>query len=88
MSQDPIRKVFVRERVEYWVPTGSYDDDRDGADWHELMKAISWATSELKKAGQLLESWNEAGYGQLSILPHDEHVIVRLYLGSEVEKSA
>jgi hypothetical protein len=72
MSDDPQRKVFTTTRVEYWVPCHW----RDGAYWTELMKAIQWATNELRKAGRVAAD-GEPASDQLTIHPHDEHVIVR-----------
>lgn len=70
-------KTFITTRREWWVPTGTYDDQ--GACWVELMKAISAATNELRFHGTTGEPSDDS----IMILPHDEHVVVRIQVESE-----
>lgn len=66
--------MFTTTRVERWVETG-----RDGAYWTDLMRAIHLATNELQEAGKVPVG-QEPATDQLTIHPHDEHVIVRYQL--------
>jgi hypothetical protein len=77
MTDDIQRKELTTTCVEYWVPC----DWRTGAYWTELMKAIFWATGELRKAGRVGDG--EPASDLLTIHPHDEHVIVRFEVDRE-----
>jgi hypothetical protein len=73
VSDDPQRKEFTTRRIEWWVPC----HHRDGAYWTDFMKAIHRATNELVEAGELAPG-EEPATDQLTVHPHDEHVIVRM----------
>lgn len=55
--------------TEWFVLTDTYHGD--GANWTELMKAIRAAHQELGISGDAPEN-------QITIHPHDEHVVVRI----------
>lgn len=77
-------KLFAVKREEWFVPTGGYHDQY-GACWTELMKAISWATHRLEKLGKF-DGTGEPASDLIKIVPHDEHVVVRIEYTEEPEK--
>jgi hypothetical protein len=77
------QKTYVTKRVEWHVPTGTYGDT--GADWTEIMKAINYATNYLKNQGKLDEG-REPAMDQIKVIPHDEHVVIRVVLDEEQKK--
>jgi hypothetical protein len=81
MAHDPKRKEFTTTRVEWWVPTKAYPEA--GASWTELTKALHWAHQELREAGVLASQLGDAADDQITIHPHDEHVIVRIKIDKE-----
>jgi hypothetical protein len=76
MSGDIEHKLFAVKREEWFVPTGTYHD-QFGADWTDLMKAISWATHRLEKLGKF-DGNGEPASDLIKVVPHDEHVVVRI----------
>lgn len=73
------QKQFTSTRTEWWVPCGYHT----GANWTELTKAISYATQTLRSLGKLT---GEPADDQITIHPHDEHVIVRILADREVSE--
>lgn len=64
-------RVFETRRVEFSVPASR----PWGADWAEVMKAISAARQQLV-AMELIEEHAEASADQIRLLPGDDEVIV------------
>lgn len=89
MSDDIETKRFTRERVEYWIPTGTYH--ADGARIEDINLAIAWAKQELEKRGVVMQrsavpltSFDFEGH--IRIKPHDEHVIIYIEFDEEQKK--
>jgi hypothetical protein len=72
-------KRFTRQRVEYWIPTGTYHGDGGRLEDTELARA--WAKQELVQRGVLKE--NQSAEGHIRVKPHDEHVIVYIEFDEE-----
>lgn len=76
MAADIEHKTFAVKREEWFVPTGGYHDQH-GACWIDLMLAITWATQRLKELGKF-DGVGEPASDQIKVVPHDEHVVVRI----------
>jgi hypothetical protein len=77
MAADIEHKTFVVKREEWFVPTGGYHDQY-GACWTDLMLAITHATNRLKELGKVEDNHVEPADDQIKVVPHDEHVVVRI----------
>jgi hypothetical protein len=77
MAADIEHKTFTVKREEWFVPTGSYDNQY-GACWTDLMLAITYATNRLKELGEVNSDHVEPADDQIKVVPHDEHVVVRI----------
>lgn len=82
MADDIVTKRFTRERVEYWIPTGTYDGE--GSRFENTGLAYAWAKQRLVEAGVLKE--DQSAEGHVRIKPHDEHVIVYIEFDEEWKK--
>jgi hypothetical protein len=81
MAADIEKKVFTRQRVEWHVPTpGGFWGD--GADWTDLMLAITYATHRLVELGKVKHG-DEPASDLIKIKPSDEHVIVFIEFDEE-----
>jgi hypothetical protein len=76
VAADIEHKTFVVKREEWFVPTGGYTDQY-GACWTDLMLAITHATQRLGELGEF-NGEGEPASDQIKIVPHDEHVVVRI----------
>jgi hypothetical protein len=76
MAADIEHKTFVVKREEWFVPTGGYHDQH-GACWTDLMLAITHATQRLGELGEF-NGEGEPADDQIKVVPHDEHVVVRI----------
>jgi len=76
MAPNIERKTFAVKREEWFVPTGGYHDQH-GACWTDLMLAIGWASHRLKELGKF-DGTGEPASDLIKIVPHDEHVVVRI----------
>lgn len=76
VAADIEHKTCAVKREEWFVPTGGYHDQH-GACWTDLMLAITYATQRLKELKQF-DGVGEPASDQIKIVPHDEHVVVRV----------
>lgn len=76
MAADIEHKTFAVKREEWFVPTGDYHDQH-GACWTDLMLAITDATHRLSDLGKIKHG-DEPASDLIKIVPHDEHVVVRI----------
>lgn len=72
VAADIEKKIFVRKRVEYWIPTGRFDGD--GGRFEDTGLAYAWAQQELENRGVIKPGASAEGH--IRIKPSDEHVIV------------
>lgn len=79
VAADIETKVFTRQRVEYWITTGTYHGD--GARFEETEQAYAWAKQRLVNAGVIKEG--QSAEGHIRVRPHDEHVIVYIEFDEE-----
>jgi hypothetical protein len=76
VAADIKHKTFVVKREEWFVPTGGYHD-QNGACWTDLTLAITYATQRLGELGKF-NGEGEPASDQIKVVPHDEHVVVRI----------
>lgn len=70
-------KTFAVKREEWFVPTGDYRDQH-GACWTDFMLAITYATNRLIELGKFSTDQGEPSSDLIKVVPHDEHVVVRI----------